>query len=56
LAVKVADGAHRASALVALGLLSEHGLVDAEAYASLWNELAPKVLGGNQITGEYRLV
>lgn len=56
LAVKVADGAHRASALVALGLLSEHGLVDAEAYASLWNELAPKVLGGNRITGEYRLV
>lgn len=56
IAVKVADGAHRASALVALRLLREHDLVGADAYASLWSELAPKVLGGDRITGEYRLV
>ena len=56
IAVKVADGAHRASSLVALRLLREHDLVGADAYASLWSELAPKVLGGDRITGEYRLV
>ena len=55
-AVKIADGGLRAAALVAIGLLRRNDLLAADAYDSLWNELAPKVLGGDQVVGEFRLV
>lgn len=55
-AVKIADGGMRAAALVAIGLLRRNDLLAADAYQALWSELAPKVMGGNQVVGEFRLV
>lgn len=55
-AVKIADGTHRASALVAIGLLRRNDLISVDEFEVLWQELAPQVLGGSQVVGEYRLV
>lgn len=54
-AVKVADGSHRATALIALELMRGEGLIPQEKFDELFVELAPKVLGGDQIVGEFVL-
>lgn len=55
-AVKVADGSHRATALIALELMRKHGLIPQEKFDLLFGELAPQVLGGDQSVGEFMLL
>ncbi len=55
-AVKVADGSHRATALIALELMRKHELVSQSQFDEVFAELAPKVLGGDEIVGEFVLL
>lgn len=55
-AVKVADGSHRATALIALELMRKHGLVLQDKFEELYAALAPQVLGGDQTVGEFLLL
>jgi L-asparaginase II len=55
IAIKIADGSHRASALVAIGLMRKNGLLTRNGFDFLWNGLAPQVLGGGSVVGEFRL-
>jgi L-asparaginase II len=55
-AVKVADGSHRATALIALEFMRKHDLVSQSQFDAVFTELAPKVLGGDEIVGEFVLL
>jgi L-asparaginase II len=54
-AVKIADGNLRAAPAVALELLKKHGLVSDGSYATLREQVYPKVLGGETVLGELKL-
>lgn len=56
LAVKIADGSHRASAPILLGLLRKHELISADEFERVFDLVAPAVLGGDRVVGELRLL
>jgi L-asparaginase II len=51
-AVKIADGNLRAAPSVALDLLHKHQLVAKSDYDSIWEQVNPKVYGGDSVTGK----
>ena len=55
MAIKMGDGNLRAAPLVALKLLEKNSLISNETFESLWQRVAPKVLGGNQVVGEFKV-
>ena len=54
-AIKVGDGSLRPAASVALKVLLNAGLVSSEVFDQCFSQLAPKVLGGNQVGGSFRV-
>lgn len=54
--VKIADGALRAAPAVALKMLVNQGLLSVKEFESLNQKVTPKVLGGDQIIGELKVV
>lgn len=55
LAIKIGDGNLRAAPLVALRLLEKNGLISKEIFEGIWQKVAPRVLGGDLVVGEFRL-
>lgn len=55
LAIKIGDGNLRAALLVALKMLENNGLISREISEGIWQKVAPKVLGGNRVVGEFRV-
>lgn len=56
LAIKIADGAHRPSAPVLLGLMLKHELISQSDFDRVFALVAPHVLGGDREIGQLRLL
>lgn len=56
LAIKIADGAHRPSAPILLGLMRRHELISQSEFERVFALVAPQVLGGDQEIGQLRLL
>lgn len=56
LAIKIADGAHRPSAPILLGLMLKHELISQGEFDRVFALVSPQVLGGDQEIGQLRLL
>lgn len=54
-AVKILDGGYRVASLVALHLLAQAGVIDADDAARVGLQATPKITGGGQVVGTVRL-